>query len=170
MNEIWKDVKEFEGLYQVSNFGGVKSLNYNHTGKERVLRPRLANTGYYLVGLWENGKKREKPIHRLVAETFINNPNNLECVNHINGIKTDNRIENLEWITRKENNIHAIRAGLVKEFNGGKKKPIRCPELNMNFESIHDAARCFNCSPVSIQHILRGRMNQLYKKYTFAYV
>lgn len=169
MKEIWKDVKEFEGLYQVSNFGRVKSLNYNHTGKGRVLNPYVDNTGYCQVSLYKNGKMYQKQIHRFVAETFIPNPNNLECVNHINGIKTDNRIENLEWCTRKENIIHALKNGLKKEYCT-KKKPIHCLELNIEFESMSEAARYFNCSYSAIQHTLKGKTKQLRKKYTFAYV
>ena len=168
MNEIWKDIKEFEGLYQVSNLGRVKSLNYNHTGKEKIRNTYVDNNGYYKVGLWKNGKIYDKRIHRLMAETFIDNPNNLECINHINGIKTDNRVENLEWCTCKENTAHAIQTGLKKEYCT-KKKPVYCPELNIDFKSMRDAARYFNCHFSTIHCILKGRMKQLYKKYSFTY-
>lgn len=164
MKEIWKDIKDFEGLYQVSNFGRVRSLKF---GKERLLKCG-GNTGYYKVELWKNGKKCDKQVHRLVADAFIDNPNNLECVNHINGIKIDNRVENLEWITCKENTIHAIKNELKKDYCT-KKKPIRCNELNIDFESISDAARYFNCHCTTIQHILKGKLKQLHKKYTFVY-
>lgn len=168
MKEIWKDIKDFERLYQVSNFGRVRSLKF---GKERVLKNGMGSmdgSGYYKIDLCKNGKIYHKRIHRLVAAAFIDNPNNFDCINHINGIKTDNRVENLEWITCKENNIHAIRIGLKKEFTG-KKKSIHCPELNMNFESINDAARYFNCHHMSIHHVLKGKLKQLHRKYTFVY-
>lgn len=163
MKEIYKDIEGFGGLYQVSNFGRVKSLKF---GKERVLKCGVDVGGYHRVNLYKNGKMYDKHIHRLVAETFVDNPNNLECVNHINGIKTDNRVGNLEWCTCKENIVHAVKTGLKKGFNG-KKKPIYCPELNIDFKSMRDAARYFNCNPSAIHHILKGKQKYLYKKYTF---
>ena len=103
MNEIWKDIVGYEGLYQISNLGRVKSLNYNRTGKENILSPGLNNSGYYHVALCKNGKSKFSLIHRLVALSFIPNLDNKECVDHINGNRLDNRVENLRWCTNKEN-------------------------------------------------------------------
>lgn len=111
MGEIWKDIKGYEGLYQVSNLGNVKSLHYNHTNENRLLY-KDTNKGYLRCII----KGKHYSIHRLVAQAFIPNPHNLSQVNHINGEKSDNRVENLEWVTAKENTNHALNTGLVEMY------------------------------------------------------
>lgn len=103
MEEIWKNIAGYEGLYEVSNLGRVKSLNYKRTGKERILRPGLYNCGYLYVTLSKNGKQKKYRIHRLVGSAFIENPENLPEVNHKNQVKTDNSASNLEWCSTKYN-------------------------------------------------------------------
>ena len=103
MNEIWKDIDGYEGLYQVSNLGNVKSLNYRHTGKERILKPGNNGLGYLQVNLCKNRKTRHFTIHRLVAKAFLENPDNKSDVNHKDEDKTNNCVDNLEWMTRKDN-------------------------------------------------------------------
>ncbi len=115
MQEIWKDIKNYEGKYQVSNFGNVKSLErYDRCNRhinEKILVPRKHTGGYLRVQL----SRKDFYIHRLVAETFIPNPENKLQVNHIDGDKTNNRSNNLEWCTALENNLHAITTGLSKK-------------------------------------------------------
>ena len=113
MEEIWKDIVGYEGLYQVSNFGNVKSLNYNRSGKERTLKPSLRGGCYLAIDLSKNGKPKTQRIHQLVAIAFLGHqPNGYKTViNHIDNNPLNNHIYNLEILT-KEGNISAIRKNL----------------------------------------------------------
>lgn len=103
INEIWKPIKGYEGLYEVSNLGRIKSLNYNHTGKEKILKPTKDRYGYLQVTLCKNNIKKQYTVHRLVAEAFIDNPDNLPQVNHKDENKQNNNVDNLEWCDAKYN-------------------------------------------------------------------
>ena len=126
MEEIWKDIKDYEGLYQVSNLGRVKSLPNTAHKNEIILKPSITN-GYYSVALNKSGKQKRVYIHRLVAEAFIPNPHNLSQVGHKdeNNYKTgdgcNNCVDNLEWCTQEENSNTPMRAERLKKNNHGMK-------------------------------------------------
>lgn len=126
--EIWKDIENYEGLYQVSNFGRVKSLPRlvkNNGGeyfyKGRILNAGIDSGGYSLVVLSKNDKNKSFRVHRLVASAFIKNPNLHNVVNHIDGNKSNNFYLNLEWTTSSENNAHAYKIGLKIPFRGKRQ-------------------------------------------------
>lgn len=115
--EIWINIPEVNYRYQISNFGNIRSIYYNY----KNLRPCKNKDGYYIIRFLDK-KTKAFLVHRLVGRTFIPNPFNKPQINHKNGIKTDNRVENLEWVTPKENTDHAIKNGLFSKLNN--KKPI----------------------------------------------
>lgn len=136
--EEWRDIEGYEGLYQVSNYGNVKSLNYRRTGKEKMLSPNANNCGYLYVNLWKEGKMKYKQIHQLVAKAFIQNPLNLPQVNHKDENKTNNFVfvrqdgtvdqerSNLEWCTQGYNNNYGTRNKRAAEarINGKRSKQV----------------------------------------------
>lgn len=123
--EIWKDVIGYEGLYQVSNLGNVKSLGNEFSRKERLLKLSFQSKGYLTVVLQKDAKRKMVLVHRLVAEHFILNIYNKPQVNHINGIKTNNRVENLEWVSHRENLDHAINNDLTLKGEKNKKSKLK---------------------------------------------
>lgn len=117
MEEIWKDVIGYENKYEVSNLGRVRSCPRNTSGLGRadylIMKQSKDRGGYMIIGLMLNGKKSRFRVHRLVASAFIPNPENKEFVNHIDGVKDNNILSNLEWSTPSENTQHAVKAGLI---------------------------------------------------------
>ena len=131
-SEIWKDIEGYEGLYQVSNLGRVKSLNYHRTGKEKILRLEKSQ-GYYIADLCINGKAKHYKVHRLVAEAFIPNPENLPEINHKDENPSNNNVNNLEYCDRKYNNSYGSRneRSKQKQINDiNKSVPIVQIDLN----------------------------------------
>lgn len=176
MEEVWKDVVGYEGLYQVSNIGNVRSLSRKrYTGgvlKERVLRKRPAVTRkgnkYYRVALFKNGKRANLSIHRLVAEAFIQNTENKPYINHIDGNPSNNHVTNLEWCTAKENTIHAWNNGLCKNsVRIGKDNPNSRPvdvyrangEYVNSYESISLACKELGLNQGNARSTLCGTRN-----------
>lgn len=104
--EVWKPIVGYERLYEVSNTGKVRSLNYNHTGKIRELKPRADGGGYLLVSLCKDGKVKTHKVHSLVMAAFVGPRPEGYDVNHIDERKTNNSLKNLEYCTRRENNNH----------------------------------------------------------------
>ena len=146
--EIWKDIVGFDGVYQVSNFGRVKRTY--KTKDCRVLVPWLTNNGYLQISL---GYKSRASVHRLVANAFCEIKPGCTQVNHINGIKTDNRAENLEWVTASKNCMHSFYDLGNKPRNN---KPVECIETGEVFESISEAARQKNINSGGISNCCNG--------------
>ena len=152
MREIWKDIIGFEGLYQVSNHGRVKSLshevirsngNIQHF-KEKILHPGSMTSGYYFVGLTKNKICKNFAVHRLVTQAFIVNPNSLPDVNHKDGNKKNNNVSNLEWCSGSYNLQHAINIGLVKnQCKICRKVTVKYDEKIVIFETMKDCAEFF---------------------------
>lgn len=123
--EIWRDIPNYEGLYQVSNLGRIKALTRrvdkgkcHRTWEEHVLKYGLDKKGYLRTNLAKNGINKTIKIHRIVAEVFVPNIQNKPQVNHINGVKSDNRACNLEWVSNGENQKHAFKLGLLNDRSG----------------------------------------------------
>jgi hypothetical protein len=172
--EMWKDIAGYEGLYQISNFGNVKSLpkkkgcGIGYTQKERVLK--AASNGQYLfVVLRKDRKSKMHYVHRLVAQAFIANPNNKSDINHLNGKKTDNRVSNLEWATRQENIIHAYKNGLEKPHTRKILQYDKRGNLIKEWNSIKDAAAWLNKPRTNISHCCRGNRYKSAYGYVWKY-
>ena len=149
--EQWKSIAGYEGLYEVSDLGRVKSLNYNHTGKDKILKPVKGHRGYLQVSLWKDGKTRNLRVHRLVAEAFIQNPNNLATINHKDEVKNNNAASNLEWMSREDNTIYS-NARQVQMFDK------KTGELLATFPSTGEAARVTGINQSCISKCCRGKI------------
>ena len=147
--EFWKDIKGYEGLYQVSNVGQVKSLPRYGT-KGRILKSTLTHDGYLRVCLCKKNKKKNFLVSRLVAEAFLSNEDELPEVDHLNGDRTDNRVCNLQWISSVENYRK-------KQSGVGIPKRVICIETGEVFESAAAAARAFDRKPSTMWQHLSGR-------------
>ena len=141
MKEEWKPIKGFEGLYEVSNTGKIRSL---HFGKTRILSPGKDLQRYLHLVLCKDKVKKEFLVHRLVASAFIPNPNNKPEVNHIDGNKSNNNVDNLEWCTRECNMRHACHNGIMNV--DAQKKSVILYKRYGEYESSTEAAKALNVS------------------------
>jgi hypothetical protein len=184
--EVWADIEGFEGYYQVSNLGNIRSLDrtiIQSNGQVRhfngrVLKQKLDRYGYAVVMLRKRteGVRKSATVHRLVAEAFIPNPDNKPTVNHKNGNKADNSAQNLEWSTRQENTAHAIRTGLIdiehfrKDITrlANEKRKKRVMQISNGnvvavYDSVPEAAETMKIKyPQVIRDCCRGRRKAAY--------
>lgn len=157
--EVWRDVAGYEGLYQVSNLGRLKSFKGKHP---RLLKQMTTRSGYSYVNLATRGRYKTFTVHRLVAKAFIPNPEGKPQVNHINGIKTDNRVENLEWATPKENLRHALQTGLIPVAERKHNAQLTAEQVkfireNPNKLSGVELANALGVSPLVVKDAAVGR-------------
>ncbi len=172
MLEVWKDIVDYEGSYQVSNLGRIKSLyrkvrhknNSLRTLKERILKPGKTTKGYMQVMLHKDGKGKQSKVHRVVAIAFIKNTESKPQVNHINGIKTDNHVDNLEWCTQSENMVHSIENGLkdYKFMTGENNMNTHLSfkdvsEIRKSNKCVAGLAKEYNVSKPTIRSIIQNK-------------
>ena len=162
MIEEWRDIEGYEGLYQVSSLGNVRSQR-RKTTKGGLLKIAKNPCGYSFVNLCKNGKASLKRIHRLVAEAFVPNPNGYSDVNHIDGNKENNKASNLEWVTRSANINHAYKTGLRSE----QKRILRSDGIV--FESESDAAKASGTYQPNVYKVCSGKRKTA-NGYGFSYV
>lgn len=155
INEEWKDVVGYEGLYQVSNQGRLRSF---HKNKCSLLAPCVGKHGYVVTLLHKGKSRKNARVHRLVAEAFIPNPDNLSSINHKNEIKTDNRVENLEWCTAKYNSNYGTSAQRIAE-----KQSVAVLQYDLNgilvrrYNGLSEAERLYGYKHCSISEVCSGK-------------
>jgi hypothetical protein len=168
--EIWKDVAGYEGLYQVSNLGNVRSVDKYTSNRfatrfwpSKALKLKNTRFGYVVANLSKEGKLKNVFVHRIVCAAFIGDHPNKQ-VNHINGIKTDNRLENLEWVTSSENHLHAFKTGLrvgysIKGSQSSKAKldETKVREIKLSSNSVRNLAKIYGVHHSVIQGIKTGK-------------
>ena len=167
--EEWRDIKGYEGIYQISNKGRVKTLG-NNRRKEKIREGIADNTGYKRISLCKNGKEKKYSIHRLVAEAFLPNPDNLPVVNHKDENKLNNNVENLEWCTYQYNNTYGTKIEKARKKRKGKK--ILCVETGEIFNTSKDVIdKIFNGKGHfgTISKCCLGKIKSAYK-YHFKYI
>ena len=189
MEEIWKDIEGYEGIYQVSNLGRVRSLdrevpNCNAAGyvgtkilRGKILKPlKMANSGYMEVHLKSNGQVKHGRIHRLVAEAFIPNPDNLPEINHKDEDKTNNRADNLEWCDRQYNSNYGTRLIRISDTKKGNYYNMRSVQqlsedgkVIRTYPSVKEAAAQTGASESVIIRICKGQKGQTAKGYRWRY-
>lgn len=187
MEEIWKDIDGTQGTYQISSHGRVKRKErvtyrpdngkFRYTLPELLLNPTVGKIGYAYITIKVNGYSSKKTIHRLVGMSFIENPENKPCINHKNGIKTDNIVSNLEWCTVSENLIHSHRVlgrkmGWMKNKKGSlhpNSKAVKCITLGICFPSICETSEQIGIDKKRIAAVCNGKMKHV-EGFVFKYM
>lgn len=153
--EIWVDIKDYEGLYQVSNLGRIKCLRRK---EPIIMRPSADSNGYYRLKLTgRDGKFKSYKVHRLVAQAFIPNPHNLPQINHIDENPANNRMNNLEWCTNKYNCNYGKRTKRISDSQIRKKIPVKCIETGVEYKTLSEAARATGAMSGHIAEVCRGK-------------
>lgn len=159
--EIWKDIKGYEGRYQVSTLGRIKSLVSYFGTREKIMKGQTVWTGYLRVCLVKDGKSKMHTIHRIVAETFIPNPQNKPIVNHIDGDITNNCVDNLEWVTFKENSNKSKNVKTSQRWNSIKV----IDSLGNIFDSYREAGRYHGVTANTVKRDCLGKTEE-YQNFT----
>jgi len=159
MKEIWKSIKGYEGLYEVSNLGNVKSYWFKNP---KILKKRVGKRGYLIVDLVKESKGKRKvfSVHRLVAEAFIENVKNKQVVNNIDGDKTNSNVSNLEWCTYSENSKHAYDTSLnrsLDNFIGKQSKIVLDLSTGVYYDSIKEACDVLGLLRTTLSRYLSGQ-------------
>jgi hypothetical protein len=144
--EIWKEIEGYEGLYEISNYGNVRSMNYKKRGYIKILKGQINKHGYVVVDLSKNKVRKTCQVHRLVAKAFIPNPDNLAVVDHIDSNKTNNHVNNLQWLTYQDNTLKAWDDGLCSGGSGRPRSDRKVINLTTGvvYDSVVDAAKLNN--------------------------
>ena len=164
-DETWRDIVNYDGLYQISNCGRIKSFQRK---KPRIMKPAIDSGGYMNIRLSKDGTAKNHNMHVLVARAFVANPYSKPEVNHINGNKWDNHFDNLEWVTDSENKYHAYRTGLRKEAQGEAHRMAKLTNAQADYcrkvykprdkeFNMTALAKKFGVCRQAIQHILQGK-------------
>lgn len=163
IKEEWRDIEGYENLYQVSNLGRVKSLKF---GKEKILKLKKTWDGYCIVGLCQQNKRKDYLVHRLVAQTFIDNPQNLPQVNHRDENPLNNDVQNLEWCTPKQNinyGTHNQRSAASRINHPKRSKQVLCVETGKIYPSASEVERHLGFSQGNISSACRGKLKTAYR-------
>ena len=160
--EEWRDIKEYEGLYQVSNLGRFKSLpRYTRNGsckQEKILKLAFDKDGYMLINLHKDGKRKSYRAHRLVAMHFLENPNNLPDINHKDENPSNNNVNNLEWCDKTYNNNYGTRNTRISNANKDRCiTPVICLTTNEIFKSVKEASNKYNIHQSHICHCCKNQ-------------
>ena len=152
--EVWKPIKGYEGIYDVSSLGRVRAYPRigSQTSNIRIMKLQTDKDGYRRIGLKKYGVTKRCSVHRLVAEAFIPNPDNKPQVNHKSGVKDQNNVENLEWVTQSENTIHSFRV-LGQKPNKTNCRKVKCVETAQIFLSAAEASRVLGIGASEIRKV-----------------